>query len=363
MFRQRRRRSCLEQVFVDLKKNPRLLLLPLFVVLAGVYFYHWFVTLHISLSDDEENIVYEENFNEDNESFLSSLEIVTEQEKESGSFFYNVTSHLENLPRTSDLPDMQQVMHVSRFLRLESYIDHMYQEKNVAHQEAKVADKVKIAVVIDDMGASPSRTNKVSEIKAPLTSSFVTFAANLQKQVAKAEAAGHEIMIHVPMEPKSDIYVSDDVLKIQMSEAQIAQNFALMLKKFRKVTGVNNHMGSKYTEYGDKLAPIMKLLAQHHLFFLDSKTTPYSAAQKEALRYRVSYVCRDVFLDNEDNLEYILRQLEKTEKIARKNGYAIAIGHPKTQTPKALNAWIKTLKGKDIELVPLSVIVSLVNHQ
>ena len=355
----KRKKSFSEQVSVSLRKNPRLLLLPLFVVLAGVYFYHWFVTLHISSPDREEIVVYEETAKEP-EAEVSSIEVVREPEK---LLLSDIMAHVENPLSLENLPDMRQVMHVSRFLNLEAYINRSYQEHDISNQKTVNHAKTKIAIVIDDMGASPLRTNKISEIKAPLTSSFVTFATNLQKQIAKAQKSGHEIMIHVPMEPKSNIFVSDDVLKVQMSESQIEQTFSGMLKKFQRVAGVNNHMGSKFTEYGNKLAPVMKLLAAHHLFFLDSKTTSYSAAEQEAARYHVPYVSRDVFLDNEDNLEYILRQLEKTEKIARQNGYAIAIGHPKVQTPKALNAWLQTLSHKNIELVPLSEIVALVNHQ
>ena len=92
------------------------------------------------------------------------------------------------------------------------------------------------------------------------------------------------------------------------------------------------------------------------------KTTPKSQGEKTAAIYGVPSVHRHIFLDNENELEYILRQLEKTEKIAQRNGYAIAIGHPKTQTAKALEVWLETLADKNIELVPLSLLIPYIEQ-
>ena len=279
--------------------------------------------------------------------------------------FFDVAKHSFLIPDIYDLPDMRYLMHTSRLLKLEDYIKdhHDIQKKEINSAESGVyaSSKFKIAVVIDDMGASPQRTKQISEIKAPLTASFVTFANRLAQQVEYSKQSGQEIMIHVPMEPKAQVFVSDDVLTVDMSEAEIEKAFVAMLHKFKDVKGINNHMGSKFTEYSDKLAPVMKILAQNHLFFLDSKTTSSSVAEGVARRYNVPYVERHIFLDNENNLEYILRQFEKAENKARRNGFAIAIGHPKTQTILALHVWLKTLKNKNIELVPLSDVVALAN--
>lgn len=331
--------------------------LILFFVVAGFYFYYWFglrsvqkmevVCPEISFQPDEEaediesSVPYEENVSDED---LIEAQILENQ---------------LDIKDIQYLPDVQSIPHISSILKL-SPKENMTNKQEVSADSEKLA---KIAIVVDDMGASPMRTNEIIAIRAPLTSSFVTFASQLKKQTEQARQAGHELMIHVPMQPKSDIFVSDDVLTIDMASEQIEKNFAHMLGKFKNVVGVNNHMGSLFTEHGDKLVPIMKLLAKHHLFFLDSKTTPQSQGEKIARQYHVANVHRHVFLDNENNLEYILRQLEKAEKIAHQNGYAIAIGHPKTQTSKALMAWLKTLSQKKLKLVHLSEIVKEVTTQ
>ena len=218
-----------------------------------------------------------------------------------------------------------------------------------------------IAVVIDDMGVNVRRSRDIISLKMPLTSSFLTYGPHLQQQIAEARAAGHEIMAHVPMEPHRDLYTAPDGLTVKMSDEMLRRNFEEMLRKFPGVRGINNHMGSKFTENKRAMSDIMDVLRQKDLFFLDSKTTPKSVGKEVAKKYGVKYAHRHVFLDNRNEKPYILGQLAAAEKIARKNGYAVAIGHPKSQTYEALKEWLPTLKQKNITLVPMSRIIEYLN--
>lgn len=218
-----------------------------------------------------------------------------------------------------------------------------------------------IAVVIDDMGDNVRRTRDISSLAAPLTASFLTYPPHIDTQVARSVKSGHEIMLHVPMQPKSNINLSADILTVDMTPEEVHDKLAAMLAGFPDIKGINNHMGSRLTEDLPRMEEIMKVLKSRELFFLDSKTTPRSVGDKTAKKYGVEYVTRNVFLDNRNELDYILGQLTQAEKIARKNGYAIAIGHPKSQTYEALKKWLPTLGEKQLELVHLSQIVSVLN--
>lgn len=218
-----------------------------------------------------------------------------------------------------------------------------------------------VVIVIDDMGISHKRTSDISSLQAPITSSFLTYSRDLQKQIRIAQQAGHEIIVHAPMQAKSNPDTAPDVLTISMSAAEIATNFEKMLNKFPEILGVNNHMGSRFTEHTEKLAPVMEVLRRRGLFFLDSKTSPKSVAKKVAADYAVAYAHRHVFLDNENQKDYVLKQLALTERIANRNGYAIAIGHPKSATYLALKEWLPTLEEKNIKLMHLSKVVKVLN--
>ena len=224
-------------------------------------------------------------------------------------------------------------------------------------------DEFVIAVIIDDMGINHRRTADISSLNAPLTSSFLTYGTGLAKQVKKASQAGHEIMIHVPMEPKSKANLAPDTLTTQMSEADIKSELGKMLSKFKNVRGINNHMGSEFTEDKQRMNYVMDVLKEHNMFFVDSKTSAKSVGRSVAKDKRVAYAHRHVFLDNENKVDYINRQLRAAERIARKNGYAVAIGHPKSATFKALKEWLPSLKEKNIKLVHMSEIVKVLNPQ
>lgn len=219
-----------------------------------------------------------------------------------------------------------------------------------------------IAVVIDDMGINHQRTKDISRLNAPLTSSFLTYGASLDAQVNKALKAGHEIMVHVPMESKSKINLAPDTLTTEMTKDEIKTGLMTMLKKFKGVRGVNNHMGSQFTEDGERMNYVMEVLHDNNLFFLDSKTSAQSKGRGAATAHQVPYAHRHVFLDNENDVEYITKQLHIAEKIAQKNGYVIAIGHPKSKTFIALQEWLPTLGDKNIKLVHLSEIVKVLNN-
>ena len=208
------------------------------------------------------------------------------------------------------------------------------------------------------MGISQKRTADISSLKAPLTVSFLTYGRRLDEQIQKSINNGQEIIVHVPMEAQTAIDVAPDVLTTKMSLSEIKNNLHTMLKKFKGIKGINNHMGSKLTEDYNRMKAVMEVLREEGLYFLDSKTSPKSRAEDAAADSGIAYAHRHVFLDNNNDKAYILGQLAKTEKLARKNGYAIAIGHPKTQTYAALKEWLPLAQKNGIKIVPLSYIIS-----
>ena len=268
-------------------------------------------------------------------------------------------------------------------------LDHLYEEKLPddildAHPETEITEETAtpdiknisivparkppyfgkvplIVIVIDDMGISIKRTADIASLKAPITASFLTYGRKLEEQIANSLNSGQEIMIHVPMEAKTAVDVAPDVLTTQMSKDEIKNNLIKMLKKFKNVKGINNHMGSKLTEDFERMKAVMEVLKGEGLYFLDSKTSAQSKAETAASEVGIAYAHRHVFLDNNNDKEYILGQLAQTERLARKNGYAIAIGHPKTQTYAALKEWLPKVAKDCLKIVPLSEIISILH--
>ena len=231
--------------------------------------------------------------------------------------------------------------------------------------QAAAGGPVMVAVVIDDMGVSVPHTRDILSLEKPITASFLTYGAANRKQVKEAKEKGFEVMLHVPMMPHAKADLAPVTLSPDMQEDEIKNDFMQMLDRYKGLgmKGINNHMGSLFTEDEKSLGYVMQILKDRNLFFLDSKTTAKSVGAKVAAEYGVPYIARDVFLDNENDYNYIMKQLRQTEKIAHMRGYAVAIGHPRTQTYLALRDWMKELPERRIRLVRLGDLVRDVNKK
>lgn len=215
-----------------------------------------------------------------------------------------------------------------------------------------------IAIVIDDLGIDRKRSDKVVDLPGPLTAAFMSYAKDVARQAEAARRKGHELLLHMPMEPQSEAYdPGPDVLAVGLPAQETRRRLAQALDRFEGLIGLNNHMGSKFTADPAGMELVMEELSQRGLMFLDSLTTGRSVGLPTARRAGVPAVGRDVFLDNDPAPAAVRAQLEKTEQAARRHGHAIAIGHPHDGTIEALAAWLPTLQAKGFVLVPLSAIV------
>ena len=155
----------------------------------------------------------------------------------------------------------------------------------------------------------------------------------------------------------SDLDTGDVVLKTEQSRDEFVKMLDTAMNSFDGYIGINNHMGSKLTQSAGAMNLLMSELKKRGLAFLDSKTIASSIAAKTAQSYEVPYAERDVFLDHDSDLEAVIMSLQRLEELALKHGHAIAIGHPKKNTIKALQEWLPTLEDKGLSLVPLSSVL------
>jgi polysaccharide deacetylase 2 family uncharacterized protein YibQ len=219
-----------------------------------------------------------------------------------------------------------------------------------------------IAIVIDDMGLDRKRSSRVVGLPAPLTLAWLPYANDLPHQTKTARAAGHELMVHIPMEPQaSDVDPGPDAMKVGIGNAELLRRLDRGLKSFDGYIGINNHMGSRFTEDAAGMKVILGELQRRGLMFLDSRTTSHSVASSIARGMHLPALGRDVFLDDDMSPVAVRASLAKVEAVARRQGYAIAIGHPHDATVDALVEWLPAVAAKGFTLVPVSAILK--NHQ
>ena len=215
-----------------------------------------------------------------------------------------------------------------------------------------------VAIVLDDLGLDRVRTAAATRLRGPLTMSFMTYASDLGTQTQAAHQAGHELLLHVPMEAVDrQADPGPHGLLTGLSRDEIIERLRWGLGRFDGFVGINNHMGSKFTSDERGMEPVMEELRARGLVFLDSRTSPFSAGIRLAISFGVPHAARDVFLDDDETLPAIANQLAKIEQVARQHGSAIAIGHPHDPTIAALKTWLPMLGEKGLALVPLSAVV------
>ena len=226
-------------------------------------------------------------------------------------------------------------------------------------QGAAANDRPIIAMVLDDLGLNRGNTWRIIELPGPLTLSFMTYAEDLQAMLGKARQAGHELLVHMPMEPNDDKFdPGPRVLRKGLGSEELIGRIKWGLGRFDGFVGVNNHMGSKFTSSLEGMAVVMNELKQRGLLYLDSKTSNDSVSAGLAKRVGVPYAERDIFIDNDpDNPDSIRRQLALLEAIARRRGYAVGIGHPRDGTVAVLKAWLSEVEDRGFQLVPISAVV------
>lgn len=216
----------------------------------------------------------------------------------------------------------------------------------------------RIAVVIDDMGFD--RTNSARALRLPpqVTLAYLPFAPNVAAQVRRARLKGHPVMLHLPMEaPDHRGKPGVNVLSVASGPEKLRRQLADILGRFGGYTGVNNHMGSKFTRDRARMDIVVSELKKRGLFFLDSRTSGSSVGAAAAADGEIAHATRDVFLDHEPDPDKIRSRMAETEYIARQAGQAIAIGHPRTATMNALAPWLASLKAKGFDLVRVDTLL------
>jgi len=220
----------------------------------------------------------------------------------------------------------------------------------------------RLAIIIDDLGGDPVAAASVIALPFPLTASVMPnlpFSAHVADE---AYRHGDHVMLHLPMEPDSESAPGGAQpeaveLRVGMSSAQVDSILADMLATVPHAGGVNNHEGSRATADPALMRALMQAIRGRGLYFIDSRTTAATVAYDSAESAGVPAASRKVFLDDMPSRKAILAQLDLAARDARRDGSAIAIGHPRPATVAALAQGVPKLRAAGVRLVFASDLV------
>jgi hypothetical protein len=221
------------------------------------------------------------------------------------------------------------------------------------------AEKPRVAIIMDDLGASPSTARQVAGLDVQITMSIIPDLNYAQQTMRIAEQHAREVMAHLPMEPLNYPHNNPGKMALMrnMNDAEITSRTAYYLRKLPLARGCNNHMGSAFTQEPHQMELVLEQLSKRGLYFIDSLTSSTSVGAEQARKLNIPHATRDVFLDNERDSEKITRQLKKLFRIAQHTGSAIGICHPYPETISVLESSAELAAEYGVNVVPASSLV------
>jgi polysaccharide deacetylase 2 family uncharacterized protein YibQ len=212
-----------------------------------------------------------------------------------------------------------------------------------------------IAIIIDDMGNQLAEGRRALELQGAVTYAFLPHTPYARRLANKAHVLGREVMLHLPMDAHGGNRLGPGALSLHMTEGKLQETLKSSLASVPHVAGVNNHMGSLLTRHPGAMQWLMQGLREYgSLYFIDSRTSPVTVAEKVALEYDLPTASRDVFLDHVREPEAIRLQFRRLIQIALRHGKAIGIGHPYQVTREILSQELAQLDAYGVQLVPVS---------
>lgn len=195
-------------------------------------------------------------------------------------------------------------------------------------------EEVKLTIIIDDV----SYAHDVEMVRSTGLGLVMSFLPPSPRHPGTAELARTErgYMVHLPLEAAGFNDEEPNTLRTGSSEEEIARRIVELKSLYPRVRYMNNHTGSTFTADEPSMERLIRVLKREGITFIDSRTTPETKAPAVSEKYGLVYRGRDVFLDHQDGVENVKRQIAEAVEKAKKHGTAIAIGHPRPDTIQAL---------------------------
>jgi uncharacterized protein len=218
-----------------------------------------------------------------------------------------------------------------------------------------------ISIIIDDMGYRLHDGLRALTLPGPVAYSVLPHSPDGASLADAAAAAGKDVLLHLPMQAREDNQLlGPGAIMADMSREQVETTVRADFAAVPHAIGVNNHMGSLLTAEAKPMQWVMEAIkSEGQILFVDSRTTGRTVAARTAVQFDIPTLGRDVFLDDEENRQYIRGQLFRLIEKARRDGYALAIGHPKPETLDVLSETLPDLERYGVRLVSLRELLAI----
>jgi polysaccharide deacetylase 2 family uncharacterized protein YibQ len=233
-------------------------------------------------------------------------------------------------------------------------------EKIVISKIEKIPLPIKqVAIIIDDIGYDLGPVRELLKVDADITFAILPLCSHSREAAEMLHKAHRETLLHLPMEPNSypKEKPGNGALFTDMNNEELIFQLEKDLASVPYISGVNNHMGSKFMADEDKLILIFNKLKKKKMFFIDSRTTANTKASAAAEKVNIQMASRKVFLDNDRDYNEIYKKLLEVTQNSSDVSPVIIIGHPYPETIRAIKDASRVLREKGILIVPVSKLI------
>lgn len=235
------------------------------------------------------------------------------------------------------------------------------EKKEIARTGKVPLRQRQIAIIIDDIGNDLKAVKELLEIESDITFAVMPLCRYTRDAAEAAHKAHREVLLHLPMEPLSypREKPGNGALFTDMNDKELLFQLDKDLASVPYASGVNNHMGSKFMGDEEKLKLIFNRLKERKLFFIDSRTTPNSKAHSASEKSGLPLASRRIFLDNKRDYKEIYKILAEVARDTRSGNASsiIIIGHPYSETIRAIRDSSEMLRENGVSIVPASKLI------
>ncbi len=215
----------------------------------------------------------------------------------------------------------------------------------------------RIALIVDGLGVSASETAAaIAKLPGPVTLGFVPYGTGVAALAARARAAGHEILLQVPMEPFE--YPDNDpgpqTLLTSLTPEQNIERLHWVMSHFQGYVGLTDTMGARFTASETSFLPILHEIASRGLIFVDDGSNPRSVAGRIAGANNLPFARADVVIDAVPTPAEIDQALSRLEMAAREHSIAVGIASALPVSIDQIAQWAKAAAGRGLLLVPIT---------
>jgi polysaccharide deacetylase 2 family uncharacterized protein YibQ len=227
--------------------------------------------------------------------------------------------------------------------------------------------KKRVAIVIDDFGNNMTGTTEMMALKVQFTVAVMPFLPTTHRDAEWAHSLGHDVIVHLPMEPIRGLssWLGPGAITTSLSNAEIRTRVNAAIDDVPYAVGMNNHMGSKVTADPRVMKVVLEVCHDRGLFFLDSRTNYKSVVTKLADQLEVRTLDNHIFLDDQYTLQHINKQVALINAFLLKHDECVVIGHvgpPGQKTAAAINQASLKLADK-LEFVSLLQMLSFMEQK